>query len=147
VPKGADCPDFYFSKPVKFPTVVTYKSPTVWSHIIDHRRAERVAYHNCIQDFWSFGQSETQKFSSIQLLFCPETEFSSKVDAQNSVTSKSFVGWGWISNRWKAERVSQLFGIQLKGRIQSEQPQNWFSFDTAIFREYSFRNSVVIPKL
>jgi hypothetical protein len=44
---------------------------------MDHRKAERVAYRNSIQEFWSFGQFETQKFSSVQLLFSPETEISS----------------------------------------------------------------------
>jgi hypothetical protein len=57
-----------------------------------HRKAERVAYRNGIKSFRSFGQSEAQKFSSLQPLFCPETEFSSKVDLQNSVTSQPFVG-------------------------------------------------------
>jgi hypothetical protein len=33
-----------------------------------------------IMVFRTFGQSETQKFSPVQLLFCPETEFSSEVD-------------------------------------------------------------------
>jgi hypothetical protein len=73
-------------------TVVNQKSTTISSHIIFHRKAERVAYRNGIQDFWSFGQYEDQKFSSVQLLFCAETESSSEVDLENSVTSKSFVG-------------------------------------------------------
>jgi hypothetical protein len=55
---------------------------------MDHRKAERVSYHNDIWDFRSFDQSETQKLSSVQPLFCPETEFSSEVNLQNSVTSK-----------------------------------------------------------
>jgi hypothetical protein len=59
---------------------------------MDHRKAERVAYRNSIQNFQSFGQSEAQEFSSVQLFFCPETEFSSEVDLQNSVTSKPFAG-------------------------------------------------------
>jgi hypothetical protein len=33
-----------------------------------------------------------QKLSSIQPLFCQETEFSSEVDLQNSVTPKLLVG-------------------------------------------------------
>jgi hypothetical protein len=51
-----------------------------------------VSYHNGIRDFQSFGKSETQKLSSVQPLFCPETEISSEVDIQNSVTSKPFGG-------------------------------------------------------
>jgi hypothetical protein len=51
-----------------------------------------VSYHNGIRDFRSFGKSETQKLSSVQPLFCPETEISSEVDIQNSVTSKPFGG-------------------------------------------------------
>jgi hypothetical protein len=91
---------------------------------MDHRKAERVSYHNGIQDFRSFGQSETQRLSDVPPLFCPETEFISEVDLQNSITSKPFVGWGWISNWWRDGRVFQLFGIQLRGRISYEQPKN-----------------------
>jgi hypothetical protein len=40
---------------------------------MDHRKAERVGYHNGIRDFWSFGQSEAQNLGSIQPLFYPET--------------------------------------------------------------------------
>jgi hypothetical protein len=35
---------------------------------------------------------EMQKLSSVQLLFCPETEFSSGVGLQNSVASKPSIG-------------------------------------------------------
>jgi hypothetical protein len=90
--KGAVCPDFLFSKPVEIPTDVTHKWPTVGSCIIDHQKTEIVPYRNDIWSFQSFGQSEAQKFSSVQPLFCPETEFSCEVDLQNSVTSKLFVG-------------------------------------------------------
>jgi hypothetical protein len=55
---------------------------------MDHRKAERVDYRNGIRDFWSFGQSDTQKFISVQPLFYPKKEFSSEVDLQNSLTSK-----------------------------------------------------------
>jgi hypothetical protein len=57
---------------------------------MEHRKSRRVAYCNGVRSFWSFGQFEAQKLSSIQPLFCPATEFSSKVDLQNSVTSKPF---------------------------------------------------------
>jgi hypothetical protein len=59
---------------------------------MDHRKAERVAYHNGIRDFQSFSQSEIQKLSSVQPQFCPETEISSEVDLYNSVSSKLLVG-------------------------------------------------------
>jgi hypothetical protein len=39
---------------------------------MDHRKYERVIYQNGIWDFQSFSQSETQKLSSSQPLFCPE---------------------------------------------------------------------------
>jgi hypothetical protein len=55
---------------------------------MDHQKAERVANRNGIRDFQSFGELKTQKLSSFQLLFCPETESNSKVDLQNSVTYK-----------------------------------------------------------
>jgi hypothetical protein len=35
---------------------------------------------------------------------------------------------GCICNRWKTGRVVQPFGIQLRGRIPAEQPQNLFFF-------------------
>jgi hypothetical protein len=59
---------------------------------MDHPKAERVGYRNGIRDFQSFSKFETQKLSSVQALFCLETEFSSEVDFQNSVTSKPFIG-------------------------------------------------------
>jgi hypothetical protein len=92
--KGIVCPDFYFSRPIKFLTVVTHKSLTVWIRIKDHQKAEIVTYRNGIRSFRSFGQSEAQKSSTVQPLFCPETKFSSEVDLINSVTSKPFVGLG-----------------------------------------------------
>jgi hypothetical protein len=80
---------------------------------MDHRKAERVVYRNGIRNFQSFDQSETQKFSSVQPLFCPETEFSSEVDLQNFITSKPFSGQSHMHNGWKAGRVTQVFGVQL----------------------------------
>jgi hypothetical protein len=68
------------ARPVGFPTVVTRKSPTIGNRDMDHQKSERVAYRNGIQNFWNFGQSKAQKFSSVQPLFCPETEFNSEVD-------------------------------------------------------------------
>jgi hypothetical protein len=65
---------------------------------MNHWKAKRVTYQNSIQDFRSVGQSETQKLSSVQPLFYPETEFSSEVDIQNSVTSKPLSGQGRMSN-------------------------------------------------
>jgi hypothetical protein len=59
---------------------------------MDHRKAEKVSYRNGIQGFRSFGQSKTQKLSSVQPQFCPETEISSEVNLQNSVSSKPLVG-------------------------------------------------------
>jgi hypothetical protein len=64
----------------------------------DHQKAERVLYRDGIQDFWSFGQSKTQKLSSIPSQFCPETEISSETDLQNSVTSKPLGGQSRMSN-------------------------------------------------
>jgi hypothetical protein len=61
---------------------------------MDRQKTNRVSYHNGIQDVLSFGRSETQKLSSVQPLFYPETEFSSEVEFQNSVTSKPLVGCG-----------------------------------------------------
>jgi hypothetical protein len=59
---------------------------------MDHQKAEKVGYHNGIQYFRSFGQSETQKLSYVQPQFCPETEIGSEVNLQNSVSSKLLVG-------------------------------------------------------
>jgi hypothetical protein len=38
-------------QPVESPTAVTHKSLTIWSHLMDHRNAERVIYQNGIRDF------------------------------------------------------------------------------------------------
>jgi hypothetical protein len=53
-----DMPEMLIQRPVKFLTAVVRKSLTVWSRLIDHRKAERVVVQNCIWDFWSFGQSK-----------------------------------------------------------------------------------------
>jgi hypothetical protein len=58
---------------------------------MDHQKSERVSYRNGIWDLRSFGQSETQKLSSVQPLFYPETEFNSEGDIQNYVTPKPLV--------------------------------------------------------
>jgi hypothetical protein len=65
---------------------------------MDQKKAERVVYRNGIRDFWSFNKSETQMLSSIQPLFCPETEINSDVDLQNFVTSKPFGGQSFMSS-------------------------------------------------
>jgi hypothetical protein len=52
---------------------------------MNHQKSERATYRNGIRDFWSFGQSETQKLICVPPLFCPETEFSSEVDLQNKM--------------------------------------------------------------
>jgi hypothetical protein len=138
--KGPVCPEFRFSKPAEFPTVVTHKSLTVWVCIMDHRKAKRVSYHNGILDFQSFGQSETQKLSSVHPRFCPETEISSEVDLQNSVSFKPLVRWGLISNRSKDRRVLHVFGIHLKGRIPTKQPRNWFLFRRCnMYKKWNFQ--------
>jgi hypothetical protein len=78
--------------------------------------------------------------------------FNSLADAQNSVSSKPLVCWGCISNRWKAETVLQRFGIQLRGRIPSKQPQNLFSFQhcnlsrVAVFSKPIFVQKVIEPE-
>jgi hypothetical protein len=59
---------------------------------MEHWKSERVGYRNGIRDFQSFGQSETQRMSSVQPQFYPETEISTEVNFQNSVTSKPFGG-------------------------------------------------------
>jgi hypothetical protein len=46
-----DLPEMLFQRPVEFPTAVTRKSLTGWSRLIDHRKDERVAFRNGIQDF------------------------------------------------------------------------------------------------
>jgi hypothetical protein len=91
-PKGPVSPEFWFSNTVEFSIVVTRKSLNVWGYVMDHQKAERVSYHDGIWYFQSFGQSETRKLCSVQPLFCPETEISSEVDFQKSVTSKPLGG-------------------------------------------------------
>jgi hypothetical protein len=63
-----------------------------------HRKAERVVFRNGIQNFRSFGQSETGNGGSVMPLFCPDAEFSSDVNRQNSVTSKPASGQSHMGN-------------------------------------------------
>jgi hypothetical protein len=56
-----DLPEMLIQRPVMFPTAITCKSLTVWSRLMDHRKAKRVVIQNSIQDLWSFSQSETEK--------------------------------------------------------------------------------------
>jgi hypothetical protein len=86
-----------YQRPVEFLTAVSRKSLTVLSHLMDHQKAERVVIRNGIQDFRSFGQSEMGKCRSVPPLFCPETEFSSDINYQDSLTSKSFSGQSQMS--------------------------------------------------
>jgi hypothetical protein len=58
IQKGEICLELLIQQRVEFPIAVICKSLTVWSHIADHRKADRVAYRNGIRDFWSFGQSK-----------------------------------------------------------------------------------------
>jgi hypothetical protein len=51
-------PEMLFQRPAEFPTAVNHKSLTVWSHLLNHRKVERVTFQNGIWDFWSFDQSE-----------------------------------------------------------------------------------------
>jgi hypothetical protein len=127
-PNSRVCLEFWFIKLVEFPTAITHKWLTVWGCIMDHQKAERVFYRNGIWDFWSFGQSDAQKLSSVQPLFCPETESSNKVDLQNCITSQPLSGKSRVSNGWKSGRVFQVFCIQLKRTIPPKQSQIWFFF-------------------
>jgi hypothetical protein len=54
-----DLTERLFQQPVEFLTAVTRKLLIGWSHLMDHRKAERVTFQNDIRDFWSFGQSGT----------------------------------------------------------------------------------------
>jgi hypothetical protein len=92
MPKGTVCPEFSIQQTSRVLTIITHKSLTIWSWIMDHRKAKRVAYQNGIRHFWSFGLSETQKRGSSQLglsetqkrgssqpLFCPEQNSAAKL--------------------------------------------------------------------
>jgi hypothetical protein len=54
-----DLPELLVQQLVKLPTAVTHKPLTIWSHLMDHQKAESVVFQNSTQDFQSFGQSET----------------------------------------------------------------------------------------
>jgi hypothetical protein len=49
--RKVDLPEMLIQQSVEFPTVVTHKSLTIWSHLMDHWKADRVVYRNSIQDF------------------------------------------------------------------------------------------------
>jgi hypothetical protein len=83
--------------------------------------------------------------SSIQPLFFPETEFSSEVDFQNSVTSKPFSGQSRMYNSLKSGRVVQVFSVQLRERILLEQFHFCFFLNAVRFyTDFSFYLSEVI---
>jgi hypothetical protein len=65
---------------------------------MDHRKSERVGYHNGIRRFRSFSQFEAQKLNPDQLRFCPEMKFSSDVVRQNSATLKPLSERSRMSN-------------------------------------------------
>jgi hypothetical protein len=52
-----DLLEIWFQRPVEFPTAVARKLLTGWSRLMDHRKVERVAFRNGIQDFQNFSQS------------------------------------------------------------------------------------------
>jgi hypothetical protein len=98
IQEGQVYPEILIQQQVEFPTAVTHKSLTIWSHLIDHQNVERVAYQYGIRDFWSFSQSEAQKLNPDQLWFYPETKISSNISHQNSVTPKSLSERSHMSN-------------------------------------------------
>jgi hypothetical protein len=67
------------------------------------------------------------------LLFCPDAEFSSDIDRQNSVTSKPFSGQSHMDNGYQAGRVVQIFGVQLPNKILWEQFHFCFLLTTVHF--------------
>jgi hypothetical protein len=68
MPKGTVCPEIPESETGRIPTIVTRKSLIIWSHIMDHRKPERVTYRNGIQDFWSF--SHPRPKSEVHVSHC-----------------------------------------------------------------------------
>jgi hypothetical protein len=146
-PKGPVYPEFWFSKPVEFLTAVTHKSLTVWGRVMDHRKDERADYCNGIWEFWSFGWSVTQKLSFFSAAILSSTDFSSVINAQNSVSFKLLVGWDNMSIQWKDGRVVQVFGIQLRKRIPHDQPQILCSFHRCdLSRNAVFISPVIFQK-
>jgi hypothetical protein len=143
-PKSSVCPEFWFSKPVEFPTVVTRNPLTVWSYEMNHWEAERATYGDGTRQSRSFSLLNLRNFVSSN---CCAVQFSFQqfADAQNSVSSKPLARWGCISNQRKAGRVFQLYGIQLRGRILPEQPQNLVFFQHCnLFRIAVFSKPVTV---
>jgi hypothetical protein len=99
---------------------------------MDYQKAERVAYLFSIWDFRNFGQSEAQMLNFVQPLFSRETEFSSNVNCQNSVTSKPLSEQSHMGNG-KSGRVAQCCGVQLQDRIPREQFYFRFFLTTVLF--------------
>jgi hypothetical protein len=46
-----DLPEMLFQHPVEFLTVITHKLLTGWSHLMDHRKAERVTFQTIFGTF------------------------------------------------------------------------------------------------
>jgi hypothetical protein len=55
-----DLPEMLIRQPVEYPTAITHKSLTVWSSLMDHRKAERVVVQNGIHYSRSFGQTKME---------------------------------------------------------------------------------------
>jgi hypothetical protein len=99
-----------------------------------------------------FGNTGVSVCLIFGILFLPtvvlsSSVFSSFANAQNSVSSKPLVGWGWISNWWKDRRIIQVFGIHLKARIPTKQRHNLFFFRRCnLYRNEVFNSPVIFRK-
>jgi hypothetical protein len=98
IQEGAIYLEMLIQQLVEFPAAVTHKSLSVWSRLMDHQRAERVAYRNGI---WA-----SRVWANLRLKiedpFCccsvQKQKFSSDVDQQNSITTKLFSRQSRMSN-------------------------------------------------
>jgi hypothetical protein len=127
MPKGLICPEFPISANQPY-------SDSRNSEIADHLESDNepsessesylTGWYLAIRGVSVWSRPQIWLFSPAAVL--STTNFSIVVNTQNSVTSKWLVRRGWISNQWKDERVVYIFSIQLRGRIQTKQPQILF---------------------
>jgi hypothetical protein len=90
---------------------------------MNHRKSQRVAYRNGIRDFQSFDQSEIQKLSFFSAAILSSTDFSSVINAQNSVSFKLLVGWDCMSIQWKSGRVVKFLVFNLGEESHLNNPE------------------------
>jgi hypothetical protein len=119
----------------------------------NHQKDEFVGDIFCIRMFWGdHGKNSPKTWSIPEGTICPEMLIPKPVEFLTAVTRESLTIWSRLRDHRKSGRVFQLFGIQLRGRIPSEPPQNLIFLRTsnlprnAVFSKTGRRSKFFTPK-